>query len=158
MSSCRLRLQLQSTIDNLTPLRHGCAVPPPLKIRFADCQGRLSPSVLAFARTAPSSEGANEALRYYTGRRCVETNVVSGTPAPPRVALSESNVVSEDNRDTKGGISKGGTPLGTSLPPFFVKRKEGPCRGLSDHLHIVSKADLWAIVLFFVATLRKRLS
>ena len=132
-------------------------MPPPLKIRFADCQGRLSPSVLAFARTAPSSEGANEALRYYTGRRCVEVSVanvilrkfsagkfsastalrltthpcratkayprcpgvrqiVYGSNPPahcvalaehlcraarPRVALSESNVVSEDNRDTK---------------------------------------------------------
>ena len=46
--------------------------------------------------------------------------------ARPRVALSESNVVSEDNRDTKEGYLRGEHPLGTSLPPFFVKRKEGP--------------------------------
>ena len=45
--------------------------PPPFT------QGRLSPSVLAFARTAPSSEGANETLRYYTGRRCVKVSVAN---------------------------------------------------------------------------------
>ena len=72
--------------------------------------------------------------------RCAQVSVANGAPAAQ-----------------KEGYLRGEHPLGTSLPPFFVKRKEGPCRGLSDRLHIVSKADLWAIVLFFVATLRKRL-
>ena len=64
--------------------------PPPFT------QGRLSPSVLAFARTAPSSEGANEALRYYTGRRCVEVSVANGTPAPRDESLPKISQCSAD--------------------------------------------------------------
>ena len=65
--------------------------PPPFT------QGRLSPSVLAFARTAPSSEGANEALRYYTGLRCVEVSVANGTPAPRNEILPKISRCPEDS-------------------------------------------------------------
>ena len=44
----------------------------------------------------------------------------------------------------KEGFQRGEHPFGTSLPPFFVKRKEGPCRGLSDESKNIARLTKYA--------------